>query len=165
MAFPRLKPAEASRPPAPDHDHSHCAHDPARAGEGRGVDLTASRRRILDELCRAGRPVGAYEMIDRLAASTGKRPAPISIYRALDFLVDNGLVHRLASRNSFFACAHGHDRREPVIFLICDDCGAVSEVTSDPVRDDLASVAKTAGFSSRASVIELAGRCGRCRAA
>lgn len=146
-------------------DHSGCAHDPSRAGEGDGLALTPSRQRILDELCAAGRPVGAYEMIDRVAASTGKRPAPVSVYRALDFLVENSLVHRLASRNAFMACAHGHKARDPVVFLICDSCGAVSEATSAGISRSLAALAAGAGFSSRAHVIELAGACAKCKAA
>ena len=146
-------------------DHSHCAHDPLRADDGRGLALTPSRQRVLDELCAAARPVGAYEMIDRLAAATGKRPAPISVYRALDFLVENGLVHRLASRNAFLACGHGHDARDPVVFLICDACGGVTEETSAGISNGLAALARGAGFASRAHVIELAGRCAKCKAA
>jgi Fur family zinc uptake transcriptional regulator len=157
----RLKPANDATP----RDHSHCAHDPARAHQGHGLSLTVSRQRILDELCAAGRPVGAYEMIDILADGTGKRPAPISVYRALDFLVDNGLVHRLASRNAFLACAHGHGEREPVVFLICDACGAVAEATSASVNRGLASAAGDVGFSPRAQVIEVAGLCAKCKAA
>lgn len=150
--------AEAGR------DHSHCAHDPDRAGNGRGVTLTPSRKRILDELCAEGRPLGAYEMIDRIATSTGKRPAPISVYRALDFLVDNGLVHRLASRNAFLACAHGHHAHDPIVFLICDACGSVREETSDGISASVAAVADHAKFQSRAHVIEVAGVCGNCQA-
>ncbi len=146
-------------------DHSHCAHDPARARHGHGVNLTAGRQRILDELCAAGRPVGAYEMMDRLLDANGKRPAPISVYRALDFLVDNGLVHRLASRNAFLACAHGHGEREPVVFLICDTCGSVAEATSPGVNKGLAAIADGAGFTPRSQVVEVVGRCATCRAA
>ncbi len=149
----------------PGRDHSHCAHNPHRAGGGQGLALTPSRRRILDELCLAGRPVGAYEMIDRMASATGKRPAPISVYRALDFLVDNGLVHRLASRNAFLACAHGHSAHDPIVFLICDVCGSVREETSAGISASLAALAGQAGFASRAHVIELAGQCAGCRAA
>lgn len=149
----------------PGRDHSHCAHNPHRADDGRGVTLTPSRQRVLDELCLAARPVGAYEMMDRLASANGKRPAPISVYRALDFLVDNGLVHRLASRNAFLACGHGHEARDPVVFLICDDCGGVTEETSASIRKGLAALAKATGFVSRAHVIELAGRCAKCKAA
>lgn len=145
-------------PPRLGRDHSQCAHNPV----GAGVKLTGSRQRVLDELCAAGRPVGAYEMIDLLAKDTGKRAAPISIYRALDFLVDSGLVHRLASRNAFLACAHGHGEREPVVFLICDDCGAVFEATSARVNRGLAAVANDNGFTPRAQVIEVTGRCAKC---
>ena len=165
MDFEPKKPTTTAEPAPAGRDHSRCAHDPSRAGDGRGVALTPSRQRVLDELCAAARPVGAYEMIDRLAVATGKRPAPISVYRALDFLVDNGLVHRLASRNAFLACGHGHDARDPVVFLICDDCGAVSEETSTSMSSSLAALASHAGFTSRAHVIELAGRCVKCKAA
>ena len=155
------KPAQA----IPARDHSHCAHDPARAHQGNGIQLTPSRQRILDELCAAGKPVGAYDLIDRLTNATGKRLAPISVYRALDFLVENGLVHRLASRNAFLACAHGHGERESVVFLICDECGAVAEATSTRVTSGLASVANSAGFAARSQVIEIAGRCAKCATA
>src|SRR5664279_4388117 len=77
------------------------------------ISLTPGRRRILEILAREGRPLGAYELIDRVANETGKRPAPISIYRALDFLLENSLIHRLASRNAYLACGHGHAAREP----------------------------------------------------
>ena len=156
-------PNPSHAPPA--RDHSACAHNPLRAGDGRGVALTYSRQRILDQLCAAGRPVGAYELIDLLAASTGKRPAPISIYRALDFLVDSGLAHRLASRNAFLACGHGHEARDPVVFMICDVCGAVREETSPGITRNLVDLADAAGFASRAHVIELAGTCRKCFAA
>jgi Fur family zinc uptake transcriptional regulator len=128
------------------------------------ISLTPGRRRILEILAREGRPLGAYEMIDRVAVTTGKRPAPISIYRALDFLLENGLVHRLASRNAFLACGHGHAAREPIVFLICDVCGEVVEVTSPAMRGALSELAGEAHFSPRAQVMEVAGRCRACAA-
>jgi Fur family zinc uptake transcriptional regulator len=124
--------------------------------------LTPGRRRILDILCREGRPLGAYEMIDRVALATGKRPAPISIYRALDFLLENNLVHRLASCNSYLACAHDHAAREPIIFLICEACGDVVEATSEAIQNSLADLARDARFAPRARVLELAGVCHNC---
>ena len=132
--------------------------------QAHGLNLTPARRRVLDELCAAGGPLGAYDMIDRLASATGKRPAPVSVYRALDFLVENGLVHRLASRNAFMACEHGHNGHEPAIFLICDSCGSVREESSSAASASLAAVAAGAGFVPRAQVIELAGLCARCQA-
>jgi len=129
------------------------------------ISLTPGRRRILEILAREGRPLGAYEMIDRVAGATGKRPAPISIYRALDFLLENGLVHRLASRNAYLACGHGHAGEEPIVFLICDVCGDVVEATSAEMRGSLAELARKAKFSPRAQVMEVAGRCRVCAAA
>ncbi|MGI8568176.1 MAG: Fur family transcriptional regulator [Methylocella sp.] len=111
------------------------------------ISLTPGRRRILEILAREGRPLGAYEMIDRVAQATGKRPAPISIYRALDFPLENSLDHRLASRNAYLACGHGHAAQEPIVFLICEVCGEVVEATSAEMRGSLAKLARQAKFS------------------
>ncbi|MGH6843215.1 MAG: transcriptional repressor, partial [Methylocella sp.] len=92
-------------------------------------------------------------------------PAPISIYRALDFLLENSLVHRLASRNAYLACGHGHAAQEPIVFLICEVCGEVVETTSAEMRGSLAELARQAKFSPRAQVMEVAGRCRTCAAA
>jgi len=129
-----------------------------------GTKLTPSRRRILEILADEGRPLGAYDMIEKVAATTGKHPAPISIYRALDFLLENGLVHRLASRNAYLACAQGHKHQDPVVFLICDSCGAVTEATSKAVHRDLAALAAETAFKPRAQVMEIAGLCRECSA-
>lgn len=126
------------------------------------ISLTPGRRLILEILAREGRPLGAYDMIDRVANATGKRPAPISVYRALDFLLENSLIHRLASRNAFLACAHGHAAKEPIVFLICENCGEVIEVTSPAMRGALGELAAEAKFSPRAQVMEVAGRCEAC---
>lgn len=130
-----------------------------------GIALTPSRRRILEILANEGRPLGAYEMIDRVAEATGKRPAPISIYRALDFLLENSLVHRLASCNAYLACGHGHAAQEPIVFLICEICGEVVEATSKELRGSLAELSAKAKFAPRATVMEVAGRCRVCAGA
>ena len=110
----------------------------------------------------AGKPLGAYDMME-LLGKDGRRPAPISVYRALDFLVEHGYVHRLASRNAFLACAHRHVAHHPVAFLICDNCGRVDEATSAKLATSLGEVAEKSGFIPRAEVIEIAGRCSQCR--
>jgi Fur family zinc uptake transcriptional regulator len=106
---------------APDHDHARCEADAIAEAEAvcttRGVRLTPQRRQVLALLASGHRPLGAYEIMDRLAEQ-GPRPAPISVYRALDFLMENGLVHRLASRNAFLACVQYHAASENVVFLI-----------------------------------------------
>jgi Fur family zinc uptake transcriptional regulator len=124
--------------------------------------MTPARRRALDILTQANRPVGAYEMIDLMAGADGKRPAPVSVYRALAFLLDHGLAHRLESRNAFVSCGHSHGAEEPVVFLICEQCGEVTEATSPGLARELSALAAEAGFKARTRVVEIAGRCARC---
>ncbi len=144
------------------HDHSHCE---GHGEHTRGLRLTAGRRAVLDLLCEEGKPLGAYEMIEKLAAKGGKRLAPISVYRTLDFLLENGLVHRLSSRNAYLACGHHHAANEPLVFLICDSCGAVSERTSASLGQDLDALAGENGFARRGQVVEVTGLCAGCKAA
>ena len=148
--------------PLAPHDHSHCE---GHGENTRGLRLTAGRRAILDLLCAEAKPLGAYDMIDKLAAQGGKRLAPISVYRALDFLLDNGLVHRLSSRNAYLACGHRHAANEPLVFLICDSCGAVSERGSESLGHDLDVLANESSFIRRNQVVEVTGLCAGCRAA
>ncbi|HEY8007940.1 MAG TPA: transcriptional repressor [Methylocella sp.] len=153
--------AGAGEPERPTKDTLAVALELCRRDK---ISLTPGRRRILEILARDGRPLGAYDLIDRVANETGKRPAPISIYRALDFLLEHSLIHRLASRNAYLACGHGHAAREPIVFLICDVCGEVVEATSPAIRGALGDLAAEVKFSPRAQVMELAGRCRGCPA-
>jgi Fur family zinc uptake transcriptional regulator len=152
--------------PAPDHDHDRCTAEALSHAERHCADrrqrLTPIRRQVLELLLESHRPLGAYEIIDR-AAQTGARPAPITIYRALDFLMENDLVHRIESRNAFVACVHRHDRQDLVVFLICEKCGAVGEASGAAVAESIRSAARAAGFSARAPVIEIGGICAHCR--
>lgn len=150
---------------APSDHGGKDAASAARDSCGGLVSLTPARRRILEILASESRPLGAYEMIDKVAAATGKRPAPISIYRALDFLLENHLIHRLASRNAYLACRFSHDAREPIVFLICESCGAVAEAASPAMCGALGELVTQANFTPRAQVLEVAGRCKACAAA
>ncbi len=107
------------------------------------------------------KPLGAYEIID-LVAARGPRPAPITIYRALDFLTAQGLVHRIESRNAFLACINNHADGAPVVFLICEHCGKVGEAPSTAVAESLNAAAKSAGFTAKSPVIEITGVCKHC---
>jgi Fur family transcriptional regulator, zinc uptake regulator len=151
--------------PAPDHDHARCtsaaiAHAEAQCA-ARAQRLTPIRRLVLEALLSSHRPLGAYEIIDRLQQKT--RPAPITVYRALEFLRDNGLVHRIESRNAFVACVHNHDGGDLVIFLICERCGAVGEAPGAAAADALKASSRAAGFSPKSPLIEVAGICAHCR--
>jgi Fur family zinc uptake transcriptional regulator len=131
-----------------------------RCGE-RGQRLTPMRRDVLAALLVSHRPLGAYEIMDRLAPQ-GPRPAPITVYRALEFLRENGLVHRIESRNAFVACVHTHAAGELVVFLICERCGTVGEAPSAEVASKLRSAARAAGFTPKSPVIEISGVCSHC---
>src|SRR5258705_12507944 len=122
----------------------------ARCGQ-RGQRLTPIRRKVLAALLGSHKPLGAYEIIDRLALK-GPRPAPITAYRALEFLRENGLVHRIESRNAFVACVHNHSAAALVVFLICERCGAVGEASSEEFTARLTSAARAAGFAPNSPV-------------
>jgi Fur family zinc uptake transcriptional regulator len=154
--------------PTPGHDHARCASDAIAHAEAvcaaHQERLTPIRRRVLEALLASHAPLGAYELIDRLAEA-GARPAPITIYRALDFLRGQGMVHRIESRNAFIACVHNHDSHDPVVFLICEKCGAVGEAASAAVADTIKSASRSAGFTPKTPVIEISGVCAHCKVA
>jgi Fur family zinc uptake transcriptional regulator len=154
--------------PAPGHDHARCTSDALAHAEAicaeRKERLTPVRHRVLEALLASHAPLGAYELIDRLAAD-GTRPAPITVYRALDFLREQGFVHRIESRNAFIACVHEHATAEPVVFLICEQCGAVGEAAGAAVADSIRSASRSAGFTPKTPVIEIFGTCAHCKRA
>ena len=151
--------------PAPDHDHERCASTAIAHAESRCAArtqrLTPIRRQVLEALLTSHKPLGAYEIIERLAGDS--RPAPITVYRALDFLRDNGLVHRIESRNAFVACVHNHAGEDLVVFLICERCGAVGEAPGGAAAEALKASSRAAGFSPKSPLIEIAGICSHCR--
>jgi len=151
---------------APDHDHDRCTADALAHAEAfcakRAQRLTPIRRQVLEALLQSHKPLGAYELIER--AGKDARPAPITIYRALNFLMANGLVHRIESRNAFVACVNNHASGDLVVFLICERCGEVGEAPAAAVAETLKSAARAAGFTPKAPVIEISGVCAHCRA-
>jgi Fur family zinc uptake transcriptional regulator len=151
-----------------DHDHSACVADALARAEAscgeRGARLTPLRRRVLEELADSHAPLGAYELVERLGVS-GEKPPPMSVYRALDFLVSEGLAHRIESRNAYIACGRDHGADDVIVFLICEQCGLTSEVSSHAIGRDLAWATRAAGFTPHTPVIEIAGTCARCKAA
>jgi Fur family zinc uptake transcriptional regulator len=152
--------------PAPDHDHGRCSSEAMAIAEAKcfehGRRLTPIRRHVLGVLLGSHRPLGAYEIMERLAPQ-GPRPAPITVYRALDFLRESGLIHRIESRNAFVACVHNHASAEPVVFMICERCGTVGEAASMAIAATLSSAARAAGFTPKSPVIEIGGICAHCR--
>ena len=151
--------------PNPEHDHDVCTDRVVRVAQAicrrRGVRLTSQREKVLDVLAQSHRPMGAYEIIDTMAED-GKRPAPITVYRALDFLVQQGLAHRIESRNAFVACMAGEAAHDTVVFLICRECGNVGEAIAEGVGTEIDRVAKDSGFTPDLTVVEIDGQCAHC---
>ncbi|AXC49683.1 transcriptional repressor [Paracoccus suum] len=174
----RSRNAEPAPPPQSTlrHTHSHpeadadsvCAnHSPAvglAAAEdycrARDLRLTPARRRALDLLLSSHRAMGAYEVLEGLAAD-GLGSQPPAAYRALDFLTQNGLVHRIERLNAYVACPHPHHAHSPA-FLICRSCGVVEEAASSAARAALANAASSGGFQIESVVIEVVGLCPTC---
>ena len=122
--------------------------------------FTQSRRRILELVCQYSQPVGAYTLLDDLRED-GLSAAPPTVYRALDFLLENGLIHRLATTNTYLACAHPQTHHEGV-FLVCSQCGHTQEVHTRGVIDAIKRNAKAYGFKVNHAAVEVTGSCERC---
>lgn len=173
--MPALIATSGSSPPArhAGHDgacnHAHAGHGDAdeielaeRHCRAHGLRLTPQRRAVLEALIQARKPLGAYDLIESLRPPDARGPAPIIIYRALDFLKEHGFIHRLESLNAFVACPHRHDPAARVVFLICEACRSVEEAVTAPLDAALTDLAKAHGFAPRRQIVELAGTCRAC---
>jgi Fur family zinc uptake transcriptional regulator len=148
--------------------HSHGSpHDLVAHAERLCADkrllLTPLRRRVFEALAASEAPLGAYDLVERLGAE--RRVAPISVYRALDFLIEAGLIHRIATQNSYLPCHHAHEAHEATVFLVCKTCGHVDEVTSSDVARGIDGTAAAAGFRTRHQPVEIEGECQTCQVA
>ncbi len=153
------------------HDHGACVKSAlataARLCANRGARLTPLRRRVLELVWRNHAPVGAYDLLARLSSNKGTakktRPAaPPTVYRALEFLLAQGLIHRIESLNAYVGCMHPEGAHGGQ-FLICSDCGAAAEVHDPRVDAAVARRAKELGFAVRRKTIEVAGVCPPCQ--
>lgn len=128
------------------------------------VDLTKNQSLVMGALTRSKEPLSAYTILDQLREN-GFR-APLQVYRALDKLVEFGLVHRLESLNAFVACRHpGCDGDDTIAFMICERCGQVNEITDDALASRLNLLAENASFALKKTTIELRGICRICQVA
>lgn len=127
-------------------------------------ELTRNQALVIDALTRADAPLSAYTILDQLR-DDGFR-APLQVYRALDKLVEFGLVHRLESINAFIACSHpGCDGHQAIAFMICEKCGKADEISDATLARRLRDLATEAGFALKKSTVELRGLCEDCQPA
>lgn len=153
-------------------DPKHHVHDAAgfvgaveRACRERGLRLTPIRARVLGLIADAGRPLKAYDLLDQVREGEGPgAAAPPTVYRALDFLLANGFIHKLQSVNAYVACHHPSTAQHSVPFLICDSCHNAVELEDRHVVDALDERARALGFEPQAQTLEVHGLCAACSA-
>ncbi|TDF34459.1 transcriptional repressor [Alteromonadaceae bacterium M269] len=129
--------------------------------ENQGARFTSQREKVYSLLLDHESSVGAYELLDALK-ETEQSAKPATVYRALDFLLEFGLVHKVESSNAFIACHH-FGCNHPVQFLICDKCGSVKEIQSEGLHETLDNQAKSEGFKVVKQTIEAHGLCQNCQ--
>lgn len=146
------------------HDHDHCIESALLQAEElcqqRGARLTPIRKRVLELVWQGHQAVKAYDLMERVS-DNGAAAKPPTVYRALDFLIEQGLVHKIESLNAFVGCPHPQNMHFSQ-FLICDVCETVTEVSSGAVDRAIGDAASSVGFISDRQTIELHGCCAKC---
>lgn len=146
------------------HDHTRCVQAAlaaaARVCEKRELKLTPIRRKVLEIVWSQHEPIGAYDILKQVESPSGKA-VPTTVYRALEFLIDAGLVHRIDSLNAFKGCdspEHAHRAQ----FLVCRACRRVEELDDDAIESAIDARARRDGFDLHAASLEIRGLCGNC---
>jgi len=147
------------------HDHHACVDAALQQAKAvcasEGARLTPVRQRVLELVWQSHKPVGAYDLLPQLAAE-GFNSAPPTVYRALDFLLDLGLVHRINSLNAFVGCSHPGEQH-PSCFFVCNQCGEAQELQASQVQQVAAQVEQMLGVVVQQQTTELMGLCPRCQ--
>jgi len=159
-------PVEVSANPlhSSEHDHQKCVSEALGTAEHlcvvRGVQLTPIRHQVLELIWESHKAVKAYELLDRInPLQSAAKPA--TIYRALDFLIEQGLIHRVESLNAFVGCSSSGHQHEQLL-LICKHCNEVEERPATEVMQALSQELDQAGFIVHSKAIEIHGICTKC---
>ena len=148
------------------HDHLRCQnaalHQAKMLCARDEVRLTPMREKVLSLLWQSHRPLGAYDIIDKLSESSDKRVLPPTVYRSLDFLLARGLIHRLATLNAYIGCPFPGSVHSNV-FMVCRSCESVAECSVDTLNKVVVATAARAGFEIEAQTIEVSGLCPACQ--
>ena len=147
------------------HNHGQCIKNSMKTAvdlcAARGVRLTDLRSRVLELILQSHQPVGAYELLDLLKEER-RNAQPPTVYRALNFLLDLGLVHRVKSLNAYVGC-DAPNTNHNAQFLICSNCGAAAEISDIRLDKVINALAKEARFSVIHRSIEVEGKCPNCQ--
>lgn len=149
------------------HNHQHCIDTAIASARAvcarRGVRLTVQREQVLRLVWQSHKPLGAYPLMDMLANITTRPVAPPTVYRALDFLSEQALIHKIHSLNAFVGCSNpGSDHQSH--FLICRRCQVALECSGGELNAALAHTASAAGFTTEEQSVEILGLCPSCKA-
>ena len=149
----------------PNHKHSRCVSGAMRDAEQvcqkRGVNLTPIRRQVLEIVWQGHHPVKAYEIIENFGGKAHSTKPP-TVYRALDFLMENGLVHRIESQNAFVGCSHPVTTHK-ANFFICESCHQAIEIDSERLESSFAALAEDNSFQIKHQTVEIYGLCANCK--
>lgn len=128
---------------------------------GRGANFTAIRAQVYALLLKRGGQASAYDLIADLGRDEGKPIGPPTVYRALEFLLEQGLISRLESRNAFVLCAHPGEDHDCLMF-VCESCGRAQEVVDERITGLLQQDASSIGFTPKRRIVEVEGTCAAC---
>ncbi len=150
------------------HDHQHCIDDALANAQDicahKGMRLTALREQVLRLIWQSHKPLGAYDLLDMLAAKSERRIAPPTVYRALDFLLEAGMVHRINSLNAYIGCPNPNIVH-PSYFLICKNCQDVGEIQDLPLTQHISQLGEQQQFAIDNQWLEVMGLCQSCQQA
>ena len=148
------------------HDHDRCITAALASANNlcaeKNARMTATRESVLRLLWQSHQPLGAYQLQDQLSRLLNKPVAPATIYRAVDFLLGLGLIHRIASLNAYIGCPFPNSEHSN-LFMICSDCGSVAEVAHNTLNGLLQNICDRTNFTLQSQSLELFGQCPQCR--
>jgi Fur family zinc uptake transcriptional regulator len=147
------------------HDHGRCikaalnrAHDICA---DKGARMTNTREAVLRLLWESHKPIGAYQLQAQLSELQGKQIAPPTVYRAIEFLLELELIHRIASLNAYIGCPFPNSEHSN-LFVICTACGCAAEITNNSINGLLQSASDKVNFTLQSQSLELFGLCPQC---
>ena len=147
------------------HDHDRCINAALTRAKGlcqeRNAKLTPTREAVLTLLWQSHRPLGAYQVQEQLSKLLAKNIAPPTVYRAIEFLLDLGLIHRLPSLNAYIGCPFPSSHHSN-LFMICNQCGSAAEMTDAALNEVLQAASDKANFVLQSQSVELFGCCPQC---
>lgn len=148
------------------HNHSHCISEALALArtlcDARGVRLTSLREQVLELVWQSHKPLGAYAIMKMLAEASTRKVDPPTVYRTLDFLIDEGLIHRINSLNAFIGCPSPGEKHQSQ-FLICTRCNVAIELASQLFSKAMDAAAQYSGFRLSGHSIEISGLCPACQ--